>query len=258
MDCSEVETLIQAHLDRELDLVRSLEVERHMQDCPLCWRMQQRHQTLRTAFSTGEFRFTPPVHIRRRIQNSIRAENRDGLRPQWFSWIWLLAGTSLTAVTVLIWSLFSAWTNPFKEDSFAAEVISNHVRSLMADHLTDVASSDQHTVKPWFNGKLDFSPEVFDLTSSGFPLVGGRLEYLGRKPVAALVYQRRKHVINLFVWPSAESSDGLEKSLMQQGFNMIRWNQSGMIHWAVSDLNQKELREFAGLVRESGSTGVVK
>ena len=258
MECNEVEALIQAHLDRELDLVRSLEVERHMHDCPKCWRMQQRYQALRSAFSTGEFRFTPSVQLRKRIQSSIRTENQGKARPQWLSWSWWLVGASLAAVTILIWTAFFTWTIPFKEDSLVAEVVSNHVRSLMAGHLTDVASSDQHTVRPWFNGKLDFSPEVCDLTTYGFPLVGGRLEYLGRRPVAALVYQRRKHVINLFVWPTAGSSDRVEKNLTQQGFNMTRWVQSGMIHCAVSDLNLKELQEFAGLVRERTSAGTGK
>jgi len=129
------------------------------------------------------------------------------------------------------------------------EIVSGHVRSLMADHLTDVASSDKHTVKPWFDGKLDFSPAVVDLADHGFPLVGGRLDYLGSRSVAALVYARQKHFINLFVWPSTREGDLGEPKSSRHGFHLIHWNAAEMSYWAVSDLNPAELEEFAGLIR---------
>jgi anti-sigma factor RsiW len=129
------------------------------------------------------------------------------------------------------------------------ELLANHVRSqMLSSHLVDVESSDQHTVKPWFEGKLDFSPAVVDLKDQGFTLLGGRVDYVGRRPVAALVYQRRKHVINLFLWP-AQGSQATPSVLTQQGFHFISWTHAGMAYRAISDLNEDELKEFAGLIQ---------
>ena len=136
------------------------------------------------------------------------------------------------------------------EDLIAQEVISNHVRSLMeTHHPVDVPSSDQHTVKPWFNGKLDFSPPVENPADQGFPLVGGRLDYLGGRSVAALVYQRHQHYINLFIWPSNDAREKAEESMKRQGYNLFHWEKSGMEYWAISDLNEAELRQFAEIIQ---------
>ncbi|HET6267936.1 MAG TPA: anti-sigma factor, partial [Acidobacteriota bacterium] len=131
----------------------------------------------------------------------------------------------------------------------AQEILSSHVRSLMPGHLTDVVSSDQHTVKPWFNGKLDFSPPVRDFTAQGFPLVGGRLDYVNHREVAALVYTRNKHVINVFLWPSSETASKEPRPSTLQGYHIVEWTGSGMTHYVVSDLNEAELQEFIKLLQ---------
>jgi anti-sigma factor RsiW len=141
---------------------------------------------------------------------------------------------------------------PSGSDLVEREVISSHVRSLMGSHLMDVVSTDQHTVKPWFNGKLDFSPPVTDFKKDGFPLVGGRLDYINDRPVAALVYQHGKHVINVFMWPSASDTTSAERIQPEQGYNVEQMTVAGMNCWVVSDLNDTELKAFAELIRAHG------
>ena len=133
---------------------------------------------------------------------------------------------------------------PGNDQFLATQLIASHVRSLMANHLTDVASSDQHTVKPWLDAKLDFAPAVVDLSSEGFPLIGGRLDYLDNRPVAALIYQRRKHFINLFVWPAAPDATRTPKTITRQGYQLVHWVDSDFNYWAVSDVNEKDLEAF--------------
>jgi len=169
------------------------------------------------------------------------------------NWSWLALAASLALVAVLIWTFVRTSSVYPKDDLLAQEVIASHVRSLMANHLTDIPSSDRHTVKPWFNGKLDFSPEVQDLNAQGFPLIGGRLDYLDNRPVAALVYQRRQHFINLFIWPSTHDADRTRKPLMRQGYHLCYWTEGGMTYWAISDLNNAELQEFVQLMQNPAS-----
>jgi anti-sigma factor RsiW len=140
--------------------------------------------------------------------------------------------------------LFQTARRPGISGVLADQVVSSHIRSLMANHLTDVISSDQHTVKPWFSGKLDFAPVVKDLSSKGFQLVGGRLDYIADRPVAALVYKRRQHSINLFVWPSPQA-DSSPHTMTIKGYDVVNWTQGHMAYWAVSDLNAAELNDFA-------------
>jgi anti-sigma factor RsiW len=179
--------------------------------------------------------------------DSVREQNQKQHRPLFVSWRML---TPVATVAILFLAIGIGFQ--FRQESslnqLSEEVISSHVRSLLAEHLTDVASSDQHTVKPWFDGKLDFSPPVADLSGQGFPLVGGRLEYLNSRPVTALIYRRRQHVINVFIWPEDSNEPQTEYSVTRKGYNVVSFKSRGMSYWVVSDLNTKELTELTGLL----------
>jgi anti-sigma factor RsiW len=157
----------------------------------------------------------------------------------------------MAAAALVVLLLVPYFTGPSSDELLTQEVVASHIRSLMANHLADVPSTDEHTVKPWFNGKVDFSPPVSDLAKDGFPLVGGRLDYLNSRPVAALVYQRDKHVINVFVWPSDKSAPSGAPINTQQGYHVIRWASAGVNFWVVSDLEASQLTKFADLLKSS-------
>ena len=158
---------------------------------------------------------------------------------------WRNLGIAFAVLLLVSLGLFNIFRDRSSDEAVMREIISGHVRSMMVDHLTDVPSTDQHTVKPWFNGKLDFSPEVRDLSHEGYTLIGGRLDYIGNSPAAALVYQRRKHIINLFLWRSPQEADSPERLLAQQGYNLARWTKGGITYWAISDINMTDLQDFA-------------
>ncbi|HXG94172.1 MAG TPA: anti-sigma factor [Blastocatellia bacterium] len=251
MICEDTQKLIGAYVDGELDLVRSLDLEEHLRACVICARIQENHQTLRAAFAESSLYFNPPSGLQNRVRSAVRKTSKAETRPRVVLGRWVFVAASVVVVAaVSIWGIVLLRTQLSANDLLTQEIISSHVRSLMANHLTDVPSSDQHTVKPWFNGKLDFSPPVKDLAEYGFALVGGRLDYIDNHPVATLVYQRRKHFINLFIWPSTQS-DERESSASRQGYNLIHWTRSGMEYWAVSDLNSGELQEFAQTIQNT-------
>ncbi len=255
MNCSEIHDLLHGYVDGELDLVTTLEIEQHVQECPDCAQLYKQQQALRTALHTNvsTLYFKAPTRLQKRVQSSIRKGRKARIAPLMFSWR-LLSLAAILLIAVLATGLLvrvvfvPSVSVPSANDQLTQEVLASHVRSLMANHLVDVPSSDQHTVKPWFDGKLDFAPPVVDLAKQGFPLVGGRLDYLDNRAVAALVYQRRKHVINLFIWPT-QSPDAGTQTVTRQGYELVYWTKSGMNYWAVSDLNPTELQQFVQLIQ---------
>jgi anti-sigma factor RsiW len=262
VSCPGNDTLIQGYVDGELDLLNTLQLEAHLRECAACAEACKNHQLLRSVIRGEGFYFKAPKDLANRIRLRVHEASEanevgrqvpppipEVPRPmRWrISWTFASVAASLAVIALFAWRLGPVASRHSQDDFLTQEVLAGHVRSLMADHLTDVPSSDQHTVKPWFNGKLDFSPPVQDLSKEGFPLVGGRLDYLGDRPAAALVYERRKHFINLFIWPAPKSSE--QEMVMRQGYNLLHWTQSGMTYWAVSDLNSSELQEFVRLVQ---------
>ena len=253
MSCQTAQELIHAYVDGELDLARSLEVEQHMEQCEVCAIAYRNQTALRSALKDSSLYHSAPAGLEKRIRSSLRREAKSEVGRRSFGWSWLPVG----AMALILLLAFVIWRaapgfRPAGDDLLAQEVVSNHVRSLLLEtHHIDVVSEDPHTVKPWFDGKLDFAPPVKDFSSQGFPLLGGRLEYLNNRAVAALIYQRQKHYINLYIWPAEQSNATGEVAAKRQGYNLLHWTNSGMNYWAVSDLNGVELHEFARLVQEA-------
>lgn len=250
MTCTETEALIPGYVDGELDLVHSLAIEEHLQTCAPCTRAYHQQQALQTALRTSNLYYAPPPMLQKRIQRALYQAQQPPPAPRTLPWsrLGLVAGLAAVVLAVATW--FWVAGLPGAGDPVPQEVVASHVRSLMADHLADVVSSDQHTVKPWFDGKLDYAPPVIDLAAQGYPLIGGRLDYVADRPVAALVYQRGSHFINLFWWPATEAGVGGVQSTTRQGYNLRHWTEAGMTAWAVSDLNGAELQEFVRLLQQ--------
>jgi len=267
MNCEEATKLMDGYLDGELDPITSQTIEQHLRECPKCNEAYKMHGSLIRAIGNATPYYKAPAELRERIQASLRREiteqsNGSGSiprdarpliakeqpepRPILFgtSWNWLALAAAILLAAIIGWSVLPRLQGPRGDQFLATQLIASHVRSLMANHLTDVASSDQHTVKPWLDAKLDFAPAVVDLGSEGFPLLGGRLDYLDNRPVAALIYQRRKHFINLFVWPAAPDETRTPKTITRQGYQLLHWVDSDFNYWAVSDVSNNDLQAF--------------
>jgi anti-sigma factor (TIGR02949 family) len=245
MDCAQIRQQLDAYEDGELDAVRSREFEAHLLGCPDCLRAEERLIELRHALRKHATYHPAPAELREAAMALVHPptpRTRHGVTLRWWQLGGLLSGSASAAALCVLVALHVA--SPTIEQQMAAELVNDHIRSLVQDHLLDVASTDQHTVKPWFAGKLDYSPPVRDLADAGFPLVGGRLDYVDGRLVAALVYQRHQHRINVFVWPAKGGTARSEHVTDENGYNVIGWRTDGMDFWAVSDLNSAELQEF--------------
>lgn len=240
MNCEEASLLLHALIDGKLDAGHVRDVEAHIAICPNCAAQLREFQEFRNGMTPASLRYTAPMSLRSRIEGKLPARAAGTNRRSVIKGFAVGATASaLAASGVLVMVMRSD-----DEQRILGEVVSAHLRSLQAQHLTDVQSSDQHTVKPWFNGKLDVAPPVIDLTALGFTLLGGRLDYVDAKPVAAIVYRRRVHVINLFCAPAPGSSKRGAAMESLYGFNVRRWTENGLNLWAVSDINADELTEF--------------
>jgi anti-sigma factor RsiW len=265
MNCEEATKLMDGYLDGELDPITSQTIEQHLRDCRNCEQTYETHGSLIRAIGNATPYYKAPAELRERIQSSLREEiaepparkvvrdsqvlfrrRQPELRTILLGtpWNWLGLAAAIIFAAIIALNLVPRLQRPGADQFLATQLIASHVRSLMANHLTDVASSDQHTVKPWLDAKLDFAPAVVDLSSEGFPLIGGRLDYLDNRPVAALIYQRRKHFINLFVWPAAPDATRTPKTITRQGYQLLHWTDSDFNYWAVSDVNANDLQTF--------------
>jgi anti-sigma factor RsiW len=241
MTCDEAEILLHALIDGELDAGHAREVEDHIAGCAACAAALRDYREMGKAVAGADLRYKAPLELRRRIEASLPraqpAPNRRAVLRGFAmgSAVSAIAATGLVAIVL----------RNDDQSRITSEIVSAHLRSLQAGHLTDVISTDQHTVKPWFNGKLDVAPPVIDLTALGFTLIGGRLDYVDARPVGAIVYRRRLHVINLFVAQTASSESRAAKTETFQGFNVRSWSEGGLNYWAVSDIAADELAEFS-------------
>jgi anti-sigma factor RsiW len=251
--CAEMHLLVQADVDGELSPAEAARVGAHLQTCADCAALQAELAALSGSIRREASYFGAPASLRAQVAALAPKPQlaRPAARPFWSAWPdWVRgrAAAPFGAGFALAACLMLALLLP-RGPGLPDEVVAGHIRALQPGHLMDVVSTDQHTVKPWFDGRLDFAPPVKDLKAQGFPLEGARLDYLAGRPAAVLVYGRRQHIIDVFVWP--EGGAAPPSSTSRSGYNMVRWNEDGMAFWAVSDLNPKELDELVTALRSS-------
>ena len=257
MNCDETRNLMHGYLDKEVDLVRAMEIEKHLEGCAGCKALYSQGTATQSAIRERASYYAAPKYLEARIRAALPKRGEKAFVFRQPNLNWLNFAASMAVAVFITWGVAVHFNTATEDDRLTEEIVSAHVRSLMADHLADVASSDQHTVKPWFSGKLDFSPEVLDLAAQGFPLVGGRLDYINNRPVAALVYKHRKHIINFFHWPEESRATNFVRTKTKQGYNLIYWKNSGMgFCWVVSDLQENELMQFVNLLQQQQRAAV--
>jgi mycothiol system anti-sigma-R factor len=250
VNCNRSSTILHGYLDNELDVLSAADFERHLEQCPKCVSALETLESIRSSLNVAQLYEKAPAELRKKILARIDSSRSVTVFPKRTAvWQWLAFAAALILVTYIGLRVVS----PHRTDTdkyetvLAAEIIDAHLRSLQPGHLIDVVSTDQHTVKPWFDGKLDFSPPVQDFADQGFPLQGGRVDVVHGRSVAALVYGRRKHFINVFIWPNNEK-DSAPRSGSQQGYQWTEWRKDGMEFCAVSDAAPSALEQLRSLL----------
>lgn len=242
--CLEVGRVLDAYIDNELEPADASELQAHLALCAGCRALVANREALGRLVRHLPY-YPAPDQVRAKVA---RMRTRPRFNPGLLTWAAVLALAVSLGGSVGVARLARATEVRETTAAVAGEVVDDHARALRDAHLFDVRSSDQHAVKPWFLGKLDFAPPVEDLTPAGFPLVGGRLDHVAGRAVAALVYQRRLHPINLYIWPAADRTSASDTRTIR-GFQVRHWIRNGLSFWAVSDLNDAELGEFASALQ---------
>jgi anti-sigma factor RsiW len=252
MECKELQELLHCYVDGELTAEQRGAAEAHIARCADCRKLVQEEKGWQQAIRRAGTYYTAPDLVRQRIAGMTRRADvstmpalKGARASPWRSWA---MAASLLLSVALSSGVSTYLATPSAAGMLQQEIVASHVRSLQMDHIADVASSDQHTVKPWFHGKLDYAPPVEDFAAEGFPLIGGRLDYVDHRSVAVLVYRHAQHPINLFVLPAREANNA-PQATAENGYNILRWTKDGMAFWAISDLNATELRDFEKLAR---------
>ncbi|NTG50370.1 anti-sigma factor [Agrobacterium rhizogenes] len=254
--CPEWSVMLHGFIDAELDSAHAAQLADHLTTCADCRVEMEGIRAVKRIIDQQDVKWRPPESLRSHVLSMLSFEQEMASSgppsrhiPAWrrvfdFARHWsFVPSLAALAVSAMLFASVPSQTVLLQD-----QLLASHVRSMMADHLTDVLTSDQHTVKPWFNGKIDFSPPVSDFSKDGFPLIGGRVDYIGERSVAALIYRRHGHIINLFIWPAASSA---QTTTVRDGYNMIRWSDGGLVFWAVSDVAPGDLAVFESLFKAS-------
>jgi anti-sigma factor RsiW len=258
MNHEQAENLLPAYIDKELSLSEAADFEQHLNSCLECQNEYKVQSNVIGLLKNSAAYFEATPQFAKRLEASLLKELSSKKAEHGWNFDWLQAwfgngvskGAIIASCAALILSTSLFLATPSAQQKLTEEVTASHVRSLQADHLSDVISTDQHTVKPWFNGKLDFAPPTIDLAKMGFSIEGGRLDYINGKTVAVIVYRHNKHPINFYVWPSAGNNASVQTSI-HNGYNLAHWAENGMSYWAVSDLETEKLVSFAKSINAS-------
>jgi len=249
MSCDRADTVLHAYFDNEMDSLGAAEFERHLEQCVECAGALAALKDLRSSVNRAQLYQKAPALLRKKILVDVAAARPIEIAPARATWQWLAIAAVVLLFISVGWQVASVHRGEDSNAVLAAELVDAHLRSLQPGHLSDVVSTDQHTVKPWFDGKLDFAPPVRDFAEQGFPLQGGRLDVIHGRTIAALVYGRRKHLVNVFIWPTTER-DASPRTGSRQGYQWINWRQGGMEFCAVSDTSSSDLEQLQRLFRD--------